>query len=329
MRAALPGAIAAGTVVLLAVLFSLSVFELELAVNGFFLGTIIALGAMGLTLIYGILGFAHIAHGDFMTFGAYVAFFLLSYLLPRLGMDAAGLGPFTFGYPLLLAIPLTVAVLALFAISLDLAIYRRLRSRGSHLVVLAIASLGVAVAMRGMVQILWGTDSERYPRISRDFYQLPAGVRIPPDNIFIGVVAFALIVGVYLFLTRTKMGKAMRATSDNMELARVSGINTENVIRWTWFLGAALAATAGILLAVFQAQLLPIMGWKFLIPMFAAVILGGIGNPYGAFLGAMTIGVSSEVSTEWINPSYKPAIAFMIMILVLLLRPRGILGVKT
>ena len=151
-------------------------------------------------------------------------------------------------------------------------------------------------------------------------------VRIPPDGIFIAIVAIILVVGVYLVLTRTKMGKAMRATADNPELALVSGINTQRVIRWTWGMGAVLAATAGVLLAVFQAQLLPIMGWKFLIPLFAAVILGGIGNPYGALVGAFVIGVSSEVSTQWINPSYKPAVAFGLMIAMLLVRPRGIFG---
>jgi branched-subunit amino acid ABC-type transport system permease component len=151
-------------------------------------------------------------------------------------------------------------------------------------------------------------------------------VRIPPDAIFIAVVALLLTLSLHLFLTRTKMGKAMRATADNMELARVAGINTELVIRWTWVIGVSLAAIAGVLLAVFQAQLLPIMGWKFLIPLFAAVILGGVGNPYGALVGAMIVGVSAEVSTEWINPSYKPAVAFAILIGVLLIRPKGIFG---
>ena len=118
----------------------------------------------------------------------------------------------------------------------------------------------------------------------------------------------------------------MRATSDNPALARVTGINTKHVIWWTWAVSGALAAVAGVMLAVTQAQLLPIMGWKFLIPLFAAVILGGVGNPYGALVGALVVGVSMEVSTQWINPSYKPAIAFAIMIGVLLARPRGIFG---
>jgi branched-chain amino acid transport system permease protein/neutral amino acid transport system permease protein len=191
------------------------------------------------------------------------------------------------------------------------------------------SSLGLAIALRGLVQIIWGGGTEQYPRLSKPFYQLPMGVRVPPDNIFIGVLVLVLVLALYLYLTRTKMGKAMRATSDNMELARVSGINTERVIWWTWAVGAVLAATAGVLLAVFQAQLFPIMGWRFLLSLFAAVILGGIGNPYGALVGALMIGVTAEVSTEWINPTYKPAIAFLIMIFMLLVRPQGIFGEKS
>ena len=300
--------------------------KMGLVVNGIFLGAIIALGAIGLTLIYGILNFANIAHGDYMTVGAYLALFMVGSVLPAVGIEGQGLGPFTFGYPLLIALPVAVVVVVAGAIVLDVAIYRPLRNRGVNAVVLAMASLGVAIALRGLVQIIWSGSTQHYPRESRQVYHLPMDVRIPPDGIFIAIVAIILVVAVYLVLTRTKMGKAMRATADNPELALVSGINTQRVIHWTWGLGAVLAATAGVLLAVFQAQLLPIMGWKFLIPLFAAVILGGIGNPYGALVGAFVIGVSSEVSTQWINPSYKPAVAFGLMIAMLLVRPRGIFG---
>ena len=204
--------------------------------------------------------------------------------------------------------------------------YRRLRNRGVNAVVVSMASLGVAIALRGLVQLIWGGDVQRLPRETRQVFHLPMDVRIPPDAIFIAIVAVILVVALYLVLSRSKMGKAMRATADNPDLALVSGIGTQRVIWWTWGMGAALAATAGILLAVFQANMLPIMGWKFLIPLFAAVILGGIGSPYGALVGAFVIGVTSEVSTQWINPSYKPAVAFALMIMVLLVRPRGILG---
>ena len=303
--------------------------KMGLVANGVFLGAIIALGAVGLTLIYGILKFSNIAHGDYMTMGAYVALFIVSGVLPWAGIEGGGLGPLTFGYPLLLTFPLAVAVTAAGAVLLDIGIYRRLRTRGSNAVVLAMASLGVAIAMRGLVQIIWSGDTQHYPRESRQVYHLPMDIRVHPDAIFVAVVAVILVAVVYLMLTRTKMGKAMRATSDNPDLALVSGIATQSVIRFTWAIGAGMAATAGILLAVFQAQLLPAMGWRLLIPLFAAVILGGIGNPYGALVGAFVIGVASEVSTQWINPSYKPAVAFAIMIAMLLVRPRGIFGGPT
>ena len=321
-----PGYTTAAIVALALAVGFLPFVKMGLVVNGVFLGAIIALGAIGLTLVFGILNFANVAHGDYMTMGAYAALFLVGSALPTVGIDGSGLGPFSFGYPVLIALPIAVAAVALGAILLDVTIYRRLRDRGVNAVVLSMASLGVAITLRGLVHILWSGETQRYPRVTRQVFHLPMDVRVPPDAIFIAIVTIVLVTGVYLVLTRTKMGKAMRATADNPNLALVSGIDTQRVIWWTWALGAGLAATAGILLAVFQAQLLPIMGWKFLIPLFAAVILGGIGNPYGALVGAFVIGVTSEVSTQWINPSYKPAVAFALMTAVLLVRPRGIFG---
>ena len=317
---------AAAIVVLVFVLGLLPVFKMNLVVNGVFLGAIIALGAVGLSLIFGILNFANIAHGDFMTWGAYLSFFLIYTVLAPLGIEGQGLGPFAFGYPVLIALPVSVVMVAIVSIGMDIAIFRRLRDRGLSPVMMSMASLGIAIALRGLVQLIWGGEVLRYPRETRQVFHLPMDVRIPPDAIFIGIAAVALVAAVYLTLTYTRLGKAMRATADNPDLALVSGIDTRRVIWTTWAIGAGLAATAGVLLAVYQAQLLPIMGWKFLIPLFAAVILGGIGNPYGALVGAFIIGVASEVSTEWINPSYKPAVAFAVMILMLLFRPRGIFG---
>ncbi len=316
----------AALALLVIVLGILPVFKMGLVVNGVFLGSIIALGAIGLSLIYGILNFANVAHGDYMITGAYVTFFFIDSFLPALGIEGQGLGPFTFGYPLLIAMPFGAIAGALAAIALDRLIYRRLRERGANAAVLAMTSLGLAISLRGLVQIIWGTQVLHFPRDSRQVFHLPLDVRIPPDSVFIAIVAILLVVSVYLLLTRTKMGKAMRATADNPELARVTGINTQRVIWAAWAIGGGLAAIAGVLLAVSQAQILPIMGWKFLIPLFAAVILGGIGNPYGALAGAFIIGITMEVSTQWINPSYKPAVAFAIMIVMLLARPRGLFG---
>lgn len=311
---------------LLAGLLALAISQPSLAVNGIFLGSIVALGAIGLSLVYGILKLANVAHGDYMTVGAYLTFFLLSSVFPQ----KSGLGPFTFGWPLLAAIPLSMAAVAALAVTLDTGIYRRLRRRGTSPVTMAITSLGVAIAIQGVVQMVWGTSVQHYPNISRKAYSLPFDINIAPNHIFISGSALALTLAVHLFLTRSRTGKAMRATADNAELARVTGINTQRVLWWTWALSGALAGAAGVLLVIFNAtsQLTPVLGFNLLIPLFAAVVLGGIGNPYGAFLGALVVGVSSEVSTHWLEPSYKPAIGFLVLIIVLLVRPRGILGGK-
>jgi branched-chain amino acid transport system permease protein/neutral amino acid transport system permease protein len=139
------------------------------------------------------------------------------------------------------------------------------------------------------------------------------------------VVVFSLISLLHFYLQKTKMGKAMRATADNAELALVSGIDTERIIVLTWAIGGALAAASGILYGI-DVQLHPYMGWNFLIPLFAATILGTIGNMYGALVGGLTIGIAQQVSTAFLMPTYKPAVAFLIMILILLLRPKGIFG---
>ena len=300
--------------------------HLPLAVNGLLLGCIYALGAIGMTLVFGNLGFANIAHGDYMTFGAYIALFVQAHVLPGAGRGHGSVGPFTFNYSLFGAIPAAAALTAALALALDTLIYKRLRGRRAASAVMALASLGVAIAIRGAIQMIWGTQPQQFPRVSAKFFMLPGDVRIPPDMLFAAAAALALTLGVYYLLARTRLGKAMRATADNQMLAQVSGIDTEMVTRWTWVIGAALAATAGILLALVQAQLLPNLGWKVLIPIFAAVILGGIGNPRGALVGALVIAVAGEVSTAWMNPAYKPAVSFAVLFVVLLVRPRGIFG---
>jgi len=289
---------------------------------------IIALGAVGLSLIYGILKFANIAHGDLMTIAAYLTLFILEVPFKNMGLTSTGLGPFTFGYPILLAIPIGIVITTGLVLITELLIYSRLRNKQTNAVITAMASLGMAIAIRGLLHIFWGGTTHQYPRLSKQFYLLPFDIKIPPDNLFVGAVSIIAIITLYWFLNQTKIGKAMRATSDNPSLAKVTGIPTEKIIIWTWIIGGSLAATAGILLAISQAQLYPVMGWKLLIPLFAAVVIGGIGNPYGALLGALLMGITTEVSTQWINTAYKPAIAFFMLIITLLIKPQGITGEK-
>ena len=312
--------------VLAIVFVVLALSEIGLAMNGIFLGSVLALGAVGITLVFGVMRFANIAHGDMMTMGAYVTFFLLVSILP----EHTGLGPFTFGFPLLIAIPVSMAAVAALAVGMDVLVFRRLRLRRANIVTVEIASLGLAIAIRGLIQMIWDTPVRYFPNEGRSHFSLPADISIAPNHLFVSSAALILAIALHLLLTRTKQGKAMRATSDNPDLARASGINTDRVLLWTWGIAGALAGAAGVLLVVFNAtsQLKPTIGFQLLVPLFAAVVVGGIGNPYGAFLGAMLIGISMEVSTAWALPTYKPAIAFTFMVVVLLFRPRGLLGSK-
>ena len=301
---------------------------LELTVYGIVFGSIISLGAIGLTLVYGIIRFANFAHGDLMTTGAYVALFMVSGVLGWLGVPDTNFGMLSFGWRMLIAFPVAMFVVACVAVALDRILYRKLRAKSSHAVILAMSSLGAAFILRMLILIFWGADSLFYrPGILRPAIDFPFGIKIRPDQILILFVVFGLVVLLHLYLQKTKMGKAMRASADNMELALVSGIDTERVIILTWGIGGALAAAGGILYAI-DVQLHPYMGWNFLIPLFAATILGTIGNIYGALVGGLIIGIAQQVSTAFLLPTYKPAVAFVLMILILLVRPKGIFGGK-
>ena len=298
----------------------------ELIIYGIVLGSIISLGAIGLTLVYGIIRFANFAHGDFLTTGAYVALFLVTGLFSWIGIPDNTFGSLSFGWRMVIAFPLSMAVVACVAIALDRILYQKLRQKRSGAVILAMSSLGAAFIVRMIILILWGADSLFYrPGVMRPALELPLGVKIRPDQILILITVLALVGALHLFLQRSKMGKAMRATADNMELALVSGIDTERIIIWTWGIGGALAAAGGILYGI-DVQLHPYMGWNFLIPLFAATILGTIGNMYGAFVGGLILGVAQQLSTAWLLPTYKPAVAFVIMIVILFIRPQGIFG---
>ncbi len=298
----------------------------ELIVYGIVLGSIISLGAIGLSLVYGIIRFVNFAHGDFLTAGAYVSLFMVTGVLSWIGIPNNTFGPLSFGWRMVIAFPVSMVAVGGVAILLDRILYRKLRIKGSGPVMLAMSSLGAAFIIRMIVLIIWSSDSLFFrPGLLRPALQLPLGIKIRPDQILILFAVFALVGLLHLFLQNTKMGKAMRATADNMELALISGIDTERIIIWTWGIGGALAAAAGILYGI-DVQLHPYMGWNFLIPLFAATILGTIGNIYGALIGDLTIGIAQQVSTAFLLPTYKLAVAFIIMILILLIRPQGIFG---
>jgi branched-chain amino acid transport system permease protein/neutral amino acid transport system permease protein len=313
-------------------------------VIGVVTGSVLALGAIGLTLIYGILKFAHFAHGDSMMLAAYIAFFALTgvmvgkrtdtQVLPWTLSDLPGATKpilnLSFGYGLLIAMVIAAAVMVVVFIVLDRLVYRPLRRRGSGIVIFAIASLGIAIAMRSLILIFWSSFGRFYVPGIRPTTNLPFGVQVLTDQIFIFWAALVLAALVYLLLFRTRLGKAMRAMADNPELALVSGINTDRIIIWTWVVGGALVGIAGVMLAL-QAQLKPELGFVLLLPLFASTILGGIGSPQGAFVGAMVVGITEEVAVTlgFFSPGYKFSVAFVILILMLILRPGGLFGAKT
>jgi len=298
----------------------------ELIVYGIVLGSIIALGAIGLSLVYGIIRFANFAHGEFMTAGAYLALFMVTGVLSWIGVPDSTFGALSFGWRMVIAFPFSMVGVAFLAIVFDRILYRKLRIKGSGPVMLAMSSLGTSFIIRMVILIIWGSDYRFYrPGLMRPALELPWGIKIRPDQILILFVVLFLVVLLHLFLKRTKMGKAMRATADNIQLALISGIDTERIILWTWGIGGALAAAGGILYGI-DVQLHARMGWNFLIPLFAATILGSIGNIYGALIGGLTIGIAQQVSTAFLLPTYKLAVAFVIMILILLIRPQGIFG---
>jgi branched-chain amino acid transport system permease protein/neutral amino acid transport system permease protein len=297
----------------------------ELIGYGIVLGSILALGAVGLTLIYGIARFGNFAHGDLMTLGAYMALFLTVWIFPALGLSETRLGSLSFGWPMLISFVPIMLLVGGVAVLIDKVVYRRLRNKKVGAVMLAISALAMAFVLRSLIYIGWGPDFHTYTSELRLFLELPLGFKMRPDEIFIIVISWVMVGALYIFLQRTKMGKALRAMADNRDLARVSGIPTERMTTYAWVIGGGMAAAAGILLGI-NSQVRPEMGWNLLLPLFAAVILGSIGNPYGALIGALIIGIAQQVSTYWLLPTYKPAVAFIIMIVILLVRPKGIFG---
>ncbi|MEW6376518.1 MAG: branched-chain amino acid ABC transporter permease, partial [Thermodesulfobacteriota bacterium] len=220
----------------------------ELFVYGLVLGSIIALGSIGLTLVFGILRFANFAHGDLMTAGAYVALFLVTGLFSWLGISDQNLGLLSFSWRMVFAIPVSMMAIAALAILLDRILYQPLRRKKSGTVILAMSALGASFIIQMVVLILWGADSLFYkPGVLRPALMLPLGIKIRPDQIFILIMVFLSFTTLHLFLKHTRMGKAMRATADNPELARVTGIDTGHIIKWTWGIGGGMAGMGGVL----------------------------------------------------------------------------------
>jgi branched-chain amino acid transport system permease protein len=280
----------------------------QTGLNGLSLGAIYALGAVGLTLVYGILRLVNFAHGDFLTFGAYMAYLV----------------NVTWGAPLVVAVFWAMLMTALLGILFERVMWGPMRAKHAGFLQLILMSIGLAFVIRAVVQWFWGTEIRTLDVNTTDTVDF-LGVRIGQTELIVLVVGVAVLVGVGLMLRLTLLGKRMRALSDDLDLAETAGIDTRRVILYTWVFAGALAGLAGVL-AGSITNLKPELGFELLLPIFAAVILGGIGDAFGALAAGMVLGVMTEWSTLLIDARWKTAVGFLVLIVVLVIRPQGIFG---
>ncbi len=279
--------------------------DVQLLFNGIAIGSILALAAIGLTLTYGILRLSNFAHGDFMTLGAYFTWF-------------ANINGINIWLAMILGAVGTIVMMLI----AEFLLWKPMRDRRASDTTLIIISIGLALFLRSGILLIWGSSNQSYdlPVVKAlEFGDL----RIAYYRVVVIVLAIAAMIALHFLLQNSKIGKAMRAVADNIDLARVSGINVELVVLWTWIITGVLTAVAGGMYGLITT-VRPNMGWFLILPMFASVILGGIGNPYGAIAGALTIGIAQELSVPFLGSQYKLGVALFIMVVILLIRPQGL-----
>ncbi len=317
-------------------------------VPGIAYGSQLALGALGVTLIYGILRFSNFAHGDTMAFGAMVAV-LVTWWMQGIGI---GLGPLPTA---LLALPFAILGCMALLLVTDRLVYRFYREQKAKPVILVIVSMGVMFIMNGLVRFIIGpddqrfSDGERFIISARDFKEmtgLDEGLTIKTTQGITVIVAVIAVALLFWFLNKTRTGKSMRAYSDNEDLALLSGINPERVVMYTWLIVAALATTAGVLYGL-DKSFKPFVYFQLLLPIFASAIVGGLGSPLGAIAGGFIIAFSEVTITyawkkvleyigaepsglvQLLSTDYKFAVSFVILLIVLLFRPTGLFRGKS
>ncbi len=279
---------------------------LQLALNGFIQGLVIGLGALAITLVFGIARFANAGTGDFLTAGAYGA---LSVHKATGSFILAGLGG--------------VAVSAAVSLLAYLLVFRRLMGRS--VMALLLSSIGVAFTIQAGHGLIFGHDQYVFQvPLARPY--VVWGLRISALDLSLMATAALALAVLFGILHFTSIGRQMRAVADNQELARVSGIRVSRVMTTLWLLTGAISAVAGIILGI-KTVVTPEAGWNMLLPIFSAAILGGIGSPVGAIVAGVLLGIAQEVSTPFVGFTYKIALAFIVMLFVLLVRPRGLFGV--
>jgi branched-chain amino acid transport system permease protein len=295
---------------------------LQQIVNGLSLGSIYALIALGYTMVYGILKLINFAHGEVFMMGAYAGFYGASALGVQ-GYEASGAR-----FPLLYALAVLVfamAASALLGVSIEALAYRPVRS-APRLTPL-ITAIGVSLFLQNAAMLVFSPNPRRYPAILAEVRFEIGGVILTNIKVAIFVVAMLLMVGLYVLVNKTWTGRAMRALSMNIDAARLMGINVDQTIRATFAIGSSLAAAGGILYGLDQIMINPLMGVLTGLKAFVAAVLGGIGNIPGALIGGILIGLAEQLTAGYLSPDYRDAITFVILILVLLLKPEGLLGV--
>jgi neutral amino acid transport system permease protein len=287
---------------------------LQLVINGLTTGSIVALATVGFTLVYGILKIVNFAHGDYLTFGAYLAFVA----------DA------TLHWGIVAAAAVAMLATGALSIAIEFVLWRPLRARRASIMTLFISSIGLSLALRNLIALGWGQDLRRYDVNVFQVYRV-AGLYISRSQIIVIAVSAGALIAVSLLLLRTRTGRSMRALADNPSLAAVSGINTRRIVLATWVLAGGLTGLAGLLQGVLEASFDPQLGQALVLAIFAAAVVGGVGNAFGALVGGIAIGLVMEVST-WngfaggVSAAYKPIVSFVVLAGVLLVRPSGLLG---
>jgi len=284
----------------------------QLAVAGIKFGAIIAITAIGLSLIFGTTGLINFAHGELVTIGAVTAF----------ALNAAVIGP---GMDLIPAALVAIVVGALLGAVLERGLWRPLRIRGTGRIQLFIISIGLSLLLRHVVLVLFGSRPQPYVSYTIQEAMVLGPIAITPRDLTITLLALLVLVGTGVMLLRTRIGKAMRAVADDRDLAEASGVDVARVTLYVWTLGGGLAALGGVLFGLSEIVTWD-MGFRLLLLMFAAVILGGLGSAFGAMAGGLLVGLVAQLSTAWFPVELQNAWALGVLILVLLLRPQGIFG---
>jgi branched-chain amino acid transport system permease protein len=333
------------------ILNALVAFLNFLFVPGLAYGAQLAIGALGVTLIYGILRFSNFAHGDTMAFGTAITI-LFTWWFQSIGIS---FGPLPTA---LLALPLSIAVTAALVLGTDRVVYRFYRKQRVAPVIMVIVSLGVMFIMNGMVRLIIGVDDQNFADGARfvitagEFKALTGldeGLAIKTTQAVTVITAIIVVGALFWFLQKTRTGKSMRAFSDNEDLALLSGINPDRVVQVTWIIAAALATIAGVMYGL-DKSFKPFTYFQLLLPMFSAAIVGGLGNPLGAIAGGFVIAYSEVMVTyawkkvvgylvpeawapdsllQLLTTDYKLAVSFTILIIVLLVMPTGLFKGKS